>query len=233
MDEVKANPTNASNPLGPQVCHIRRIVQTGFLDKMMQEYLSEITAYCKGDVWRPQLDIEKELYDNTKDWGNKGYLPEGYVNLASTLQHEAKPVTSMGYYITSAIKATTGASIRLENCRENLEVKERIHRLINEIHADICKFMPVWEENMLIRELVLPCPAENDYITDLENFIHRENNYLARELNRKFPTGSPEFLDALTLLKEDAQREKRLQTYRREDAESDACITELGMTCDN
>ncbi|KAF7866938.1 hypothetical protein EAF04_005779 [Stromatinia cepivora] len=191
---------------------------------MIQNYLSEIRDGYNNIGGRPLLDVENELYDNTKDWGNKGYLSEGYVDLASTLQREAQPVGSIGSCIFQTVafvvKAMTGVTIVITDFPQRVEVNNRINRLINELCADLSIFMPVEGEYMVNHDL--SCPTENRYFIDFKNFMNEDGNHVKRELDRKFPHGPPLLLDFATLRKEIAQRRKRVQTYQREDAETDA-----------
>ncbi|TGO57664.1 hypothetical protein BCON_0063g00210 [Botryotinia convoluta] len=162
------------------------------------------------------LDIENDMYENIKLLGNDGYLPTDIVELADRLQRDARPTRGIYRLFQFAYQVVTGSDfdLRLENYRWSDKMAAKNH--IDGLDSKVLDERNKARYNALVdmKNHCQPDRGQNDNANSLKELL----DWAERDLkNIQGRESLP--LDPATIRKEAEELRKRLQAYKREDAE--------------
>ncbi|KAF7946616.1 hypothetical protein EAE96_009611 [Botrytis aclada] len=193
----------------------RRQAQLEFLLRIIKSYNLELRHYKLGGEVEV-LDIENDLYENIKFLGNDGYLPTDIVELADRLQRDARPTRGIFRMFQFAFWVVTGSDfdVRFQNNRwsDKLDAENRINGLDSRVLDERNKA----RYNALV-DIKNHCQldrGQNDNANSLKELLDWAEKDLKNIQGRKLPPSNP-----ATIKKEAEELRKRLQAYKREDAE--------------
>ncbi|THV54870.1 hypothetical protein BGAL_0018g00260 [Botrytis galanthina] len=193
----------------------RRQAQLEFLLRIIKSYNLELRRY---DLFRDVevLDIENDMYENIKLLGNDGYLPTDIVELAGRLQRDARPTRGIYRLFQFAYQVVTGSDLNIyfidNRICDKMNAKDRINGLDSKVLDERNKA----RYNALVdmKNHCQPDRGRNDNANSLKKLL----DWAERDLKNAQGKGSPAS-DSAATRKEAEELRKRLQAYKREDAE--------------
>ncbi|KAF7918968.1 hypothetical protein EAE99_008693 [Botrytis elliptica] len=192
----------------------RREAQLKFLLRIIQSYNLELCCYkWKGNV--EVLDIENDMYENIKSLGNDGYLPTDIVELAERLQRDARPTRGIFRLFQFAYQVVTGSDfnfIQPYRWRDKMAATNRINGLDSKVLDDHDKAR--YNTLVDLKNHCQPDSGQNDNADSLKALL----DWAERGLKNAPGKGSSPS-DPATTEKEAEELRKRLNAYKREDAE--------------
>ncbi|KAF7882819.1 uncharacterized protein EAF02_006182 [Botrytis sinoallii] len=155
------------------------------------------------------------MYENIKSLGNDGYLPTDIVELAERLQRDARPTRGIFRLFQFAFQVVTGSDLNFSQpyrWSDKMAATKRINGLDSKVLDDHDKAR--YNALVDLKNHCQPDRGQNDNADSLKELL----DWAERDLKNAKGKGSPPS-DPATTEKEAEELRKRLNAYKREDAE--------------